>query len=68
MPVPFLKNLSDKTGKSIEDLERYWDEAKKQVGNNYALITSIVKKRAGMKESFLNTNLSAKNYIETIVL
>ena len=63
MPVPFLKNLSKSTGKSIDDLERYWNDAKKQVGDNYALITSIVKKRAGVNESFIQSTLSAKDFI-----
>lgn len=63
MPVPFLKNLSKSTGKSIDDLERYWNDAKKQVGDNYALIASIVKKRAGVNESFIQSTLSAKDFI-----
>lgn len=66
MPVSFLKNLAKETGKSLSDLERYWDEAKDQVGDNYALVTAIVKKRAGVKESFMESNLSAKDYIENI--
>lgn len=68
MPTPFLKNLADKTGKPIKDLERYWKDAQDQVGDNYALITAIVKKRAGLKEKFLESTLSAKIFIETIYL
>lgn len=63
MPVSFLKNLAKETGKSLADLERYWDEAKAQEGDNYALITAIVKKRAGVKESFVESELSAKEFI-----
>ena len=62
MPVSFLKNLSKQTSVSLSDLERYWDEAKKQT-DNYAIITSIVKKRAGVKESFIESSLSSKDYI-----
>jgi hypothetical protein len=64
MPQSFLKNLSKQTGKSLEDLERYWDEAKKQVGDDYAQITAIVKKRAGILESFMNSSLSAKEFFQ----
>lgn len=63
MPVSFLKNLSKSTGKSLTDLERYWDEAKKQVGDDYSQVTAIVKKRAGVKESFIESKETAKEYL-----
>lgn len=70
MPVPVLKALADKSGKSLADLERYWNDAKKQLDkkdmadDDYAYIMSIVKKRAGINESFLESKLAAKEYIE----
>lgn len=35
MPVPQLKVISSKTGVSISNLERYWEEAKKQVDKKF---------------------------------
>lgn len=64
MPVPYLQKLSKEKNIPIEDLERYWKDAKDQVGDNYALVTAIVKKRAGVKESFFDSNLSADEYIK----
>jgi len=64
MPVPFLQNLSKSTGKPLADLERYWKEAKDQVGDNYAQITAIVKRRAGVKESFVESDLNANDFLK----
>lgn len=51
MPAPALASLAKKAGKSYADAERYYKDAKKQVGtDNYALIMGIVKKRLGLKK------------------
>ena len=53
MPIPALKSMAKKTGKSVSTLERYWDDAKKSSKkkgpNKYAYMMGIVKKRAGME-------------------
>ena len=75
MPIPALKSLADKSGKSLSDLERYYNDAKKQLGkepsdSDYAYIIGIVKKRAGIKEiemkvkDFIESKLNAKDFIE----
>jgi len=60
MPAPVLKALAKKTEKSLDDLERYWKEAKisaKDKGFSededrfWAYTMGIVKKRAGLSES-----------------
>lgn len=62
MPSNVLKGFAKKSGKSMSDLERYWDEAKKSVKENYPdvavgsdryykIVVGIVKKRAGLSES-----------------
>lgn len=58
MPAPALKSMAKKYGKSVDDAERYWNEAKKQAEKQgfeegserfYKYVMSIVKKRLGGK-------------------
>ena len=67
MPVPALKSLAKKAGKSLRTLERYWEEAKKawealkdkHGKNKWAYIMAIVKRRAGLStESLLLAGFS----------
>lgn len=76
MPTPSLQSIADKSKKSLSDIERYWADAKEQLNKDeltdedYAYITSIVKKRAGIDESFssfLKSKLSMKEFIDIIV-
>jgi hypothetical protein len=62
MPVPVLQSFAKKSGKSIEELERYWTEAKEAAKKKgldpdspqfFAFVTSVVKSRAGLKESLI---------------
>ena len=62
MPVPVLQSFAKKSGKSIEELERYWNEAKEAANKKgldpdspqyFAYVTSVVKSRAGLKESLI---------------
>jgi hypothetical protein len=58
MPVPMLKKLANKTGKSVSKAEKYWEDAKisaskkfsKKDSHYWAYVTSIVKKRLGVSE------------------
>lgn len=62
MPNAQLQSFAKQSGKSLSDIERYWDEAKKSIANgrqedelndkDWATIVAIVKKRAGIEESF----------------
>lgn len=54
MPVPYLRILAEQTGRSLEDCERYWNEAKAQAKkagkeNDWAYIVGIVQRRARVK-------------------
>lgn len=59
MPTPQLKKYAEKSGKSLEEIESYWEEAKEQAGKKFkhgtpqfwAYVSGIVKRRAGLKES-----------------
>lgn len=63
MPVPFLKNLSKETGKSVDELEKLWGKAKKLASEHFdkpesefgdtefAYVVGIVKKMAGKEEN-----------------
>lgn len=62
MPVPVLQSFAKKSGKSIEELEGYWTEAKEAAKKKgldpdspqfFAFVTAIVKQRAGLKESLI---------------
>jgi ferritin len=70
MPTPYLDQISKEKGIPMADLERYWDEAKKQRAtdqkksvakfsdSDWAYVTGVVQKRAGVKESVLREDLS----------
>ncbi len=58
MPIPALKSLGKKAGKSTKTMERYWKGGKKSakkrgVKNKYAYAMAIAKRRAGIKETDL---------------
>lgn len=71
MPVPMLKKLAIKSGKSISTLEKYWEEAKvaaekkfnKKDTRYWAYVSSIVKKRSGVSESFKDFLTNKKQII-----
>ena len=60
MPVPALQALVKKSGKTLKELEKYWDEAVKQAKKKgygrvtdkkfYTYVMGITKIRAGIKE------------------
>ena len=61
MPASIVKNFSNKTGKSEEEVEKLWNQAKEIVkkdypkvketdDNFYQIVTGILKKMLGMTE------------------
>lgn len=62
MPVPYLSNLSKETGKSLDELEKLWGEAKKiasehfnkpesEFGNKeFAYVVGVIKKMTGVED------------------
>jgi len=70
MPVPMLKSFSKKTGLSLDQLEKYWDEAKdiakeKGQADDWPLIVSIVKNKAGIKE-YIDIAPECEFYLEML--
>ena len=68
MPSPYIKKVAKEIGKSINDVEKHWAEAKKIASENlgvpedkfgdkeYAYTTGIVKNMLGIKEVKEETN------------
>lgn len=66
MPTPFVKKLASETGKSIEDIEKFWDKAKKITADKfsipeskfeseqYAYCVGIVKNMVGVDEDLMD--------------
>lgn len=62
MSNSMIKSLANKSGKSIETVEKKWKESKQFMldtdykesdDNFYPILVSVVKKRLGLSESFL---------------
>lgn len=56
MPASIVTSFAEKTGKSVQEVEKLWDKAKeiaKEEGEpeNYAYITGILKKMLKINES-----------------
>lgn len=63
MPVPYLSNLSKETGKSLDELEKLWGEAKKITSEHFnkpesefgdkefAYVVGVIKKMVGKEEN-----------------
>lgn len=56
MPANIVKSFADKSGKSIQEVEKLWNKAKAVAADegqkeNYAFITGILKKMLGLNES-----------------
>ena len=73
MPVPVLKSLASKSGKSLAELEKYWAQAKASAekegkSKDYAYIVSIVKKMAGIKEKKKNLAIAFNLYTEALTI
>ena len=71
MPSPQLKSFAEKSGKSIKDLERYWDEAKieskKKFGSKknksfWPYVVSIVERRAGLRK--VHESMTFKDFLD----
>ncbi len=70
MPEDLIKSYAKKTDKSEKELESLWDDAQKQAkkmgqGDNYAYITAIFKKMAGMSESLSDLFMRSKYKYKT---
>ncbi len=81
MPNNLVKSVAKKTGKNVDEIEKLWSQAKAAADNEYkgldktdsgkyyAIVVSIFKKMAGIKEDYkemeedvdASTNLSTSN-------
>lgn len=57
MPSAVVKSFAKQTGKSVKDVEKLWDKAKKEASkmgrkDDYAYITGILKNMLGINESY----------------
>lgn len=65
MPTPYLEKVAKDTGKSVSEVEDLWSQAKAQAAKeghtkDYAYITAIFKKMAGVTSSTLKVNSDVK--------
>jgi hypothetical protein len=64
MPANTVKSFAEKTGKSVQEVEKLWDKAKTIAADageaeNFAYITGILKKMLGLNEA-----LSFKEFLD----
>lgn len=52
MPNTMIQNFSKKSGKSVQEIEKIWDELKKEYPNNYEIIVGTLKKILKINENF----------------
>ena len=64
MPLPMFKSFSDKTGKSVAEIEKIYSEIKASVDpkfkDNYAYIIGALKKAIGLNESSFTDTIHDK--------
>jgi hypothetical protein len=65
MPTPYVKKLAKEKGKSVEEVERLWNEAKAQAEkaghkDDYPYITGILKKMVGASTVSASTKTQVK--------
>ena len=62
-----IKNFSKKSGKSEQEVEKIWNELKREYPDNYEIIVGALKKILKINENFreyLRENTSFINYIK----
>ena len=70
MPSPVVKSFVEKSGQSVQTVEKYWDEAKMSAREKFkrkdshfwAYVNAIVQKRLGLKE----VKLSFKDFMSIL--
>lgn len=66
MPNTMIKNFSDKSGKSENEVEKIWSDLKKQYGDDYQRIVGTLKKILKINESF-SEFLRESNDLKSII-
>ena len=71
MPSAQLKSFAEKSGKSMKDLERYWDEAKVEAKKKYGskknksfwpYVVGIVERRAGLRK--VHESITLRDFLD----
>lgn len=66
MPNTMIQSFSKKSGKSVQEVEKIWDELKKAYPDNYEIIVGTLKKILKINENnfrdYLRENTSFINY------
>lgn len=71
MPSAQMKSFADKSGHSMADIERYWDEAKKESKKKFGskkdksfwpYVVGIVERRAGLRK--VHESISFKDFLD----
>ncbi len=71
MPSAQLKSFAEKSGKSMADLERYWDEAKKESKKKFGskkkkgfwpYVVGIVERRAGLRK--VHESITLRDFLD----
>lgn len=66
MPNTMIQNFSKKSGKSVQEVEKIWDELKKEYPNNYERIVGTLKKILKINENFREYLRENTNFINSI--
>lgn len=68
MPNTMIQNFSKKSGRSVQEVEKIWDELKKEYPDNYEIIVGTLKKILKINENnfreYLRENTSFINSIK----
>lgn len=68
MPNTMIQNFSKKSGKSVQEVEKIWDELKKEYPDNYEIIVGALKKILKINENnfrdYLRENTAFINSIK----
>ena len=66
MPTPLIKSFSKKSGKSEHEVEKIWNNLRKEYGDNYERIVGSLKKILNLQEIFLEWLSENTNFIKYI--
>lgn len=71
MPTPQLKTFAQQSGKSLPEVEKLWQKAKKIAdemgeGNNYAYVTGVLQSMLGLDEQSVR-HLVGAAYSEAVM-